>query len=118
MISFFPAPYPDELWYSVICRFHVRSGNYCAKHTMQQLYGDTYRTPSLMLCGGINTLLPQLSQGYLHTKDIVMQHTLYPYYARFFSTQRKRSTYAYTVNGNPAAVHRMGISQANGLTAL
>ena len=114
MISFFPAPYPDELWYSVICRFHVRSGNYCAKHTMQQLYGDTYRTPSLMLCGGINTLLPQLSQGYLHTKDIVMQHTLYPYYARFFSTQRKRSTYAYTVNGNPAAVHRMGISQANG----
>lgn len=114
MISFFPVPYPDELWYSVICRYHVRSGNYCAKHTMQQLYGDTYRTPSLMLCGGINTLLPQLPQGYLHTKDIVMQHTFYPYYARFFSTQRKRSTYAYTVNGNPAAVHRMGISQANG----
>ena len=53
MISFFPAPYPDELWYSVICRFHVRSGNYCAKHTMQQLYGDTYRTPSLMLCMSI-----------------------------------------------------------------
>lgn len=49
MISFFPVPYPDELWYSVICRYHVRSGNYCAKHTMQQLYGDTYRTPSLMI---------------------------------------------------------------------
>lgn len=84
MISFFPTPYPDELWYSVICRYHIRSGNYCAKHTMQQLYGDTYRTPSLMLCGGINILLPQLPQGYLHTKDIVMQHTFYPYYARFF----------------------------------
>ena len=43
-----------------------------------------------------------------------MQHTFYPYYARFFPTQRKRSTYAYVVNGNPLAVHRMGISQANG----
>ena len=44
-----------------------------------------------------------------------MQHTLYPYYARFFSTPRKRSTYAYTINGNPAAVHRLGITQANGV---
>ena len=39
MISFFPSPYPDELWYSVICRYHVHSGNYCAKHTLRQLYG-------------------------------------------------------------------------------
>ena len=38
MISFFPSPYPDELWYSVICRYHVHSGNYCAKHTLRQLY--------------------------------------------------------------------------------
>ena len=43
MISFFPSPYPDELWYSVICRYHVHSGNYCAKHTMRQLYGDYFQ---------------------------------------------------------------------------
>lgn len=114
MISFFPSPYPDELWYSVICRYHVHSGNYCAKHTLRQLYGDNFCAPSLMLCGPINTLLAQLPQGFLSAKDVVMQHTFYPYYARFFPTQRKRSTYAYVVNGNPLAVHRMGISQANG----
>ena len=62
----------------------------------------------------IDTLLAQLPQGYLSARDIVMQHTFYPYYARFFPTQRKRSTYAYAINGNPLAVHRMGISQANG----
>ncbi len=114
MINFFPSPYPDELWYSVICRYHVHSGNYCAKHTLRQLYGDNFCAPSLMLCGPINTLLAQLPQGFLSAKDVVMQHTFYPYYARFFPTQRKRSTYAYVVNGNPLAVHRMGISQANG----
>lgn len=53
MISFFPSPYPDELWYSVICRYHVHSGNYCAKHTMRQLYGDYFSAPSLLLCGHI-----------------------------------------------------------------
>lgn len=114
MISFFPTPYPDELWYSVICRYHVHSGNYCAKHTLRQLYGDNFCAPSLMLCGPINTLLAQLPQGFLSAKDVIMQHTFYPYYARFFPTQRKRSTYAYVVNGNPLTVHRMGISQANG----
>ena len=114
MISFFPTSYPDELWYSVICRYHVHSGNYCAKHTLRQLYGDNFCAPSLMLCGPINTLLTQLPQGFLSAKDVVMQHTFYPYYARFFPTQRKRSTYAYAVNGNPLTVHRMGISQANG----
>ena len=57
MISFFPSPYPDELWYSVICRYHVHSGNYCAKHTLRQLYGDNFCAPSLMLCGPIKALV-------------------------------------------------------------
>ena len=114
MISFFPTPYPDELWYSVICRYHIRNGNYCAKHTMRQLYGDGTYTASMMLCGHIVPLLEQLPRGYLSIKDIILRHTLYPYYARFFSTQRKRSTYAYTFNGNADTVHRMGISQASG----
>ena len=67
-----------------------------------------------MLCGPIKALLAQLPQGFLSARDVVMQHTFFPYYARFFPTQRKRSSYAYVVNGNPLAVHRMGISQANG----
>ena len=106
MIGFFPAPYPDELWYSVICRYHIHSGNSCAKHTLRQLYGDNFSAPSLMLCGSVNTLLTQLPQGFLSAKNIVMQHTFYPYYARFFPTQRKRSTYAYVVNGNHCSVMR------------
>lgn len=65
MISFFSSPYPDELWYSVICRYHVHSGNYCAKHTLRQLYEGNFCAPSLMLCGPINTLLAQLPQGFL-----------------------------------------------------
>lgn len=41
MISFFPSPYPDELWYSVICRYHVHSGNYCAKaHPTAAIWGQ------------------------------------------------------------------------------
>lgn len=51
MISFFPSPYPDELWYSVICRYYVHSGNSCAKHTMRQLYATKIETALLSLYG-------------------------------------------------------------------
>jgi hypothetical protein len=27
MLSFFPTPYPDELLYSILARYHIRSGN-------------------------------------------------------------------------------------------
>lgn len=44
MISFFPSPYPDELWYSVICRYYVHSGNSCAKHTIDKRLEKIFRS--------------------------------------------------------------------------
>ena len=26
MLSYFPTPYPEEWWWSVLCRYYVRSG--------------------------------------------------------------------------------------------
>lgn len=37
MITFFPVPYEDEVLYSVLARYHVRSGNTSYKATMQDL---------------------------------------------------------------------------------
>ena len=112
MISFFPAPYPDELWYSVICRYHIRSGNPCIKHTLRQLYGDRYYNSSLTLCGPLQRLLSQLPHGLFSAKQIVLEHTLFPYYARFFNAKRKRDAYKYVQKGDPSAVHRLGIYQS------
>ena len=35
----FPEPYPGEAFYSVLCRYHVRSGNVNSWHTLHQLFG-------------------------------------------------------------------------------
>ena len=40
MLQYFPTPYPDELWYSVLCRYHVRSGNAGSATTFRELFGD------------------------------------------------------------------------------
>lgn len=112
MISFFPTPYPDELWYSVICRYHIRSGNPCVKHTLQQLYGEHYYNASLMLCGPVQHILAQFPGKLLSAKQIILEHTLYPYYARFFPASRKRAAFGYVQRGDQRAVHRLGIYQS------
>ena len=48
-LPFFPVPYPGESLYSILCRYHVRSGNISPHRTIHQLFGDY---PSL-----ISTLL-------------------------------------------------------------
>ena len=38
-LPMFPGPYPGESFYSVLCRYHVRSCNKNSRYTMQQLFG-------------------------------------------------------------------------------
>ena len=39
MLPLFPSPYPGESFYSILCRYHVRSGNAGDWHTSSQLFG-------------------------------------------------------------------------------
>lgn len=38
MISFFPTPYEDELLYSILARYHLRSGNISYVDTNKDLF--------------------------------------------------------------------------------
>ena len=38
-LPLFPEPYPGESFYSILCRYHVRSGNAGDWHTSKQLFG-------------------------------------------------------------------------------
>jgi hypothetical protein len=41
-LQFFPTPYPDEILYSVLCRYHLRSGNVTVRTTNFELWGKLY----------------------------------------------------------------------------
>ena len=55
-LPFFPTPYPGESLYSVLCRYHVRSGNATTRKTILQLFGtfgslcSTLLLPSMLNC--------------------------------------------------------------------
>lgn len=39
-LKFFPAPYPDECYYSIFCRYFARSGSTSNKRTIFELFGE------------------------------------------------------------------------------
>lgn len=89
MLSFFPNPYPDELLYSVLARYHVRSGNTSPKITQKELFGNINSTAIVDLSCNLNGLIKRLSNFPSYTvQDFIYFNTLYPIYAPFIPQER------------------------------
>lgn len=84
MTSFFPTAYPDELLYSILARYHVRSGNISPKATLRELFGSMTVTATTDLPSHLNALVQNLPPLSKHTVEgLIQKHTLYPFYAPF-----------------------------------
>lgn len=91
MLSFFPEPYPDELLYSVLARYHIRHGNIAAKATLRELFGNQKITAIYDLPCGMDRLVRNLPLNNKHTTEgLIENNTLYPYYAAFLPTERAK----------------------------
>lgn len=89
MLTFFPTPYTDEILYSVLARYHVRSGNISPKFTLQELFGSMTVTATVDLPSHLDALVRNLPPCSKHTvESLLQQHTLYPLYAPFISPSR------------------------------
>jgi Tn7-like transposition protein D/TniQ len=92
MLGFFPTPYPDELLYSLIARYHIRSGNISPKITLQELFGSTTTIATPDLPSSLNCLSKQLQHLFPNSvTDLIDRYTLYPFYRPFLPPQRDRS---------------------------
>ena len=91
MISYFPAIYPDELVYSWLCRYYVHSGFFSSKSAMQELYCKRSDNPSKEFIGNLNPrAMEQVAKMYPLDK-LVLEHTMYPQYARFIPLEQKKT---------------------------
>ena len=94
MLPYFPAPYPGEWWYSVLCRYHVRSGYAKYATTINELYCGRKMVHGRLIPGGdCATIIEQLPPGVLSIDNVLANHTLLPYYTRFFSEEKKRKVW-------------------------
>ncbi|MGP4074023.1 TnsD family transposase [Piscibacillus sp. B03] len=89
MLPFFTDPYPGELIYSSIARYHFYSGNIDLKDTLEEVFKSRSVIPSVEIGSHLNTLAQQIGNHYSVEKLLAM-HTIYPFYAPFLSKKRQR----------------------------
>ncbi|MFY3791814.1 TnsD family transposase [Ureibacillus sp. MALMAid1270] len=88
MLLFFTNPYPDELLYSAIARYHFYIGNIDCKDTLEELFGSRSVVPSVEIGSHFSMLAEKLGAHY-SIENLLANHTIYPYYAIFLSKERQ-----------------------------
>jgi hypothetical protein len=90
MLTYFPTPYPDEWWYSVLCRYHVRSGRKKFATTLHELYGAHPLTHGRLFPGSDCFAVIKQLPNVLSLEAVLLEHTLMPYYLRFHLPEKKK----------------------------
>ena len=90
MIAYFPAIYPDELMYSWFCRYYAHSGFFSSKSAMQELYCKRSDNPSKEFIGNLNPEAKVRIDRMYPLEKLVLDHTMYPQYARFIPLEQKK----------------------------
>lgn len=89
MLGFFPTPYPDEILYSILARYHIRSGNTSPKLTLTELFNSKNTIATVDLPSNLNYLMENIKfiSNY-QVEDLIYKHTLYPFYSVFLPPKR------------------------------
>lgn len=82
MIGAFPSSFEDELLYSILARFHKRSGNDAIKQTVKDLYGSVKCAVVDFPCN-LSVLADNIPLKNFEVMNIIQKHTLLPYYKPF-----------------------------------
>lgn len=91
----FPTPYPDELFYSVLCRYMIRVGNSKTRSVSQELYGSRKKS-NVLFSRFIDRIVSMLPPQSGFTSELFIRNTtLYPYFAPFISAERSKTFLEY-----------------------
>ena len=119
MLTYFPTPYPDEWWYSVLCRYHVRSGRKNTATTLRELYGERPLIHGRLFPGvDCFAITKQLPESVISLKKVLLDHTLMPYYLRFYSPTKKQSVFRSLMAGKSGGLTSIQIQTPEGKQGL
>lgn len=108
MLPFFTNPYPNELIYSAIARYHFYSGNIDFKDTLEEVFLSRSVIPSVEIGSQFTALAQQIGSNY-SAESLIADHTIYPYYALFLSKQRQKEIMQ-DIKGNGQGLYtRLGL---------
>ena len=93
MISYFPTPYPDELLYSQLARYYTKSGYMAYTYAAEELYVSKTVRPDMEFVNAFTPAALRMITKDMSMEDVVLQHTMFPYYGRFLPLERRQRAF-------------------------
>jgi hypothetical protein len=102
-----PIPYPDELVYSVIARYHLRTNNESPKWTLREIYGTENVIPTVDLPSHLEEFAMRSGLQGMCADDWINRHTFFPYYSPFLPQDRTHQLRALMKSSNGSGIHAL-----------
>ncbi|WP_410512445.1 TnsD family Tn7-like transposition protein [Paenibacillus sp. BR2-3] len=102
-----PIPYPDELLYSVVARYHIRSNNSSPKWTLKDVYGTKNVIATIDLPSHIGELSRRNIVKDISVDQWIDEHTFYPFYAPFMPRKRALLLRKLMESGDGSGIHAL-----------
>ncbi len=90
MIGYLPELYPDELVYSWLSRYLVHSGHRLHSVVLREFFCKRSDNPSKEFLGNLNKDAKTVIQEVIPLRELILQHTMVPQYARFLPLADKQ----------------------------
>lgn len=98
MISFFPDIYPDELIYSTLARYYIKSGYTAYIFAAEDLYEKRTVKPDIEFLNPLTKNAFDIITQNISWESVIKKHTMFSYYARFLNRERRNNAYETLVN--------------------
>lgn len=98
MLGFVPAIYPDESAYSYFCRLFVRSGCGNRAAFAREVFRSEEASTEYDFIFPLRDEFKAEMEKRISFDELLFDHTLFPYYARFLPKDRRTAAYEYAAN--------------------
>ncbi|MDS0527610.1 TnsD family transposase [Clostridium sp. SHJSY1] len=107
-LTFFPTPYPSELFYGVISRYKVWSGIIDNKTVLKELYNTTNIIAGRLLPANFRLLYKNIPERYvIKAEELIKSNTAYNFYTTFSTTEIKDNVYENMLSSNGSRIYNV-----------
>ena len=97
MICYFPSIYEDELLYSVLARYYQKTGYVSYRDVAADLYRNPNVRPDTEFINPLTSNVVNMLNRKKSMEQIILEHTMFPYYAKFLPVERKKDAFCWMV---------------------
>lgn len=111
MIKFLDPIYPDESVYSYLCRLYVHSGFVCHSGFASTIFARWNENPEYNFINPFSQEFRGMIERFIPYKELLLEHTLFTYYARFLPKEKRDRAFEYAMTNEPLIRQHLPISQ-------